>query len=376
MVPFSLSEEHRFEPRMNRLSDKDSAVLTLPEGESQPLSIRAKALVFNDPRSRELLGYLDRLAPSEVSVLINGETGTGKELVARYLHRHSGRTGRFVAVNCGAINENLAESELFGHEAGAFSGASGRRIGWFEEADGGTLFLDEIGDLPMALQVKLLRALQEQEIVRVGSRKPIKVDIRLLTATNVDLEQAVEAGNFRLDLFYRINVAQVSVLPLRNRPLDILPLAEHFRDRYCQRLKIAPPMFSEAAVNALLDYAWPGNIRELENVVHLALLVATDKVIRPEDFKFAGGGLAGSRSPGVAAGGGPRLPQDVIREQFLRLFEVPGETLFKDLEALLVREAYAFSSYNQVRSAALLGITRNAMRTLLVNHGLLKNRTT
>ncbi|MGY4535537.1 DNA-binding NtrC family response regulator [Pseudomonas sp. TE3786] len=356
---------------MKSLLEKDSAVLTLPEGESQPLSIRAKALVFNDPRSRELLGYLDRLAPSDVPVLINGETGTGKELVARYLHRMSGRAGRFVAVNCGAINENLAESELFGHEAGAFSGATGRRVGWFEEADGGTLFLDEIGDLPAPLQVKMLRALQEQEIVRVGSRKPIKVDIRLLTATNVNLEQAVDAGNFRLDLFYRINVAQVDVLPLRNRPLDILPLAEHFRDRYCQRLKIASPMFSEATVHALLDYAWPGNIRELENVVHLALLVATGKVIRPEDLKFAGGGLTAKSALGTSSVI-PRLPQEVIGEQLKRLFEVPGESLFKDLEQLLVREAYAWSSYNQVRSAALLGITRNAMRTLLVNHGLIK----
>ncbi|TBU97541.1 sigma-54 interaction domain-containing protein [Phytopseudomonas dryadis] len=358
---------------MKSLAENQSAVLTLPGGDDQPLSIRAKALVFNDPRSRELLDYLQRLGPADVPVLIHGETGTGKELVARHLHRTSGRKGNFVAVNCGAINENLAESELFGHEAGAFSGATGRRIGWFEEADGGTLFLDEIGDLPLALQVKLLRALQEQEIVRVGSRKPIKVDIRLVTATNVDLEQAVEAENFRLDLFYRINVARVDVLPLRDRPLDVLPLAEHFRDRYCQRMKIAPPMFSEAAVTALLDYAWPGNIRELENIVHLALLVATGKVIRPEDLKFSGGGLAASRQPS-AGSGVPRLPQEVIREQIQRLFEVPGESLFKDLEELLVREAYSWSSYNQVRSAALLGITRNAMRTLLVNHGLLKGR--
>ncbi|KAF1067861.1 MAG: Transcriptional regulatory protein ZraR [Pseudomonas citronellolis] len=345
-------------------------VLTLPQGDSQPLSIRAKALVFADPRSRQLLEYLDRVAPSEAPVLINGETGTGKELVARYIHTTSGRQGAFVAVNCGAINENLAESEFFGHEAGAFSGASGQRAGWFEEADGGTLFLDEIGDLPMPLQVKLLRALQEQEIVRVGSRKPIKVNIRLVTATNVDLEQAVDAGTFRLDLFYRINVAQVRVLPLRERPLDIMPLVEHFRRVYAQRLKIAEPMLSEAAVSALLDYAWPGNIRELENVVHLALLVAGDKVVRPEHLKFSAA-LAGTHQLASSSAG---LPQEVIREQLQRLFEVPGETLMYDLEDLIVREAFAHSGYNQLRSAALLGISRNAMRTLLVNHGLLKGR--
>jgi len=357
---------------MSLTSASTGQVLTLPQGDQQPLSIRAKALVFADPRSRQLLDYLQRLGPSDVPVLINGETGTGKELVARYLHSASGRKGRFVAVNCGVINENLAESELFGHEAGSFSGATGRRAGWFEEADGGTLFLDEIGDLPLPLQVKLLRALQEQEIVRVGSRKPIKVDIRLVTATNVDLEQAIDAGNFRLDLFYRINVAQVQVLPLRERPLDILPLVEHFRSHYSQRLKIAEPMLSEAATAALLDYPWPGNIRELENIVHLALLVAGDKPIRPEHLRFSAG-LSAQRLA-ADTGGAAKIPQQVIREQLLRLFEVPGDHLLHDIEDLIVREAFAHCGFNQVRSAELLGITRNAMRTLLVNHGMLKGR--
>ncbi|MDU8357517.1 MULTISPECIES: sigma-54 interaction domain-containing protein [Pseudomonas syringae group] len=345
-------------------------VLTLPQGDKNPLSIRAKALVFADPRSRELLEYLKRVAPSDVPVLVNGETGTGKELVARFIHEASGRKGAFVAVNCGAISESLAESELFGHEPGAFSGAVGRRAGWFEEADGGTLFLDEVGDLPLALQVKMLRALQEQEIVRVGSRKPIKIDIRLVTATNIDLEQAVDAGNFRLDLFYRINVAQVQVLALRERPLDILPLVEHFRKTYSLKLKITEPMLSEATVNALLAYPWPGNIRELENVVHLALLVAGDKVIRPEHLKFSAG-LSASQSN---TEGAPRLPQETIRDQLRRLFDVPGDSLLFDLEDLIVREAFAHCSFNQLRTAELLGITRNAMRTLLVNHGMLKGR--
>jgi len=346
-------------------------VLTLPQGEKSPLSVRAKALVFSDPRSLQLLDYLKRIAPSNAPVLINGETGTGKELVARFIHSESGRSGAFVAVNCGAISESLAEAELFGHESGAFTGAVGRRAGWFEEADGGTLFLDEIGDLPLPLQVKMLRALQEQEIVRVGSRKPIKIDIRLVTATNIDLEQAVEAGNFRLDLFYRINVAQVQVLPLRDRPLDILPLVEHFRKIYSLRLKLAEPMLSEATVNALLDYPWPGNIRELENVVHLALLVAGGKVIRPEHLKFSAG-LSALR--GGSSERAPRLPQEAIREQLLRLFDVPGDSLMFDLEELIVRESFAHCGFNQLRTAELLGITRNAMRTLLVNHGMLKGR--
>lgn len=355
---------------MNERRANTSSILTLPQGETNPLSVRAKALVFSDPRSQALLEYLKRIAPSEASVLINGETGTGKELVARFIHTASGRKGNFVAVNCGAISETLAESELFGHEAGSFSGATGRRAGWFEEADGGTLFLDEIGDLPMPLQVKMLRALQEQEVVRVGSRKPIKIDIRLVTATNIDLQQAIDAGHFRLDLFYRINVAQVQLLSLRERPLDIIPLVEHFRGVYAQRLKMPEPMLSEAAVSALLAYPWPGNIRELENVVHLALLVAGDKILRPEHLKFSAG-----LSPASATGERlPRLPQEVIREQLQRLFDVPGESLLFDLEDLIVRESFAHCSFNQLRTAELLGITRNAMRTLLVNHGMLKGR--
>jgi len=355
---------------MNERRANTSSVLTLPQGETNPLSVRAKALVFSDPRSQALLEYLKRIAPSEAPVLINGETGTGKELVARFIHTASGRKGQFVAVNCGAISETLAESELFGHEAGSFSGATGRRVGWFEEADGGTLFLDEIGDLPMPLQVKMLRALQEQEVVRVGSRKPIKIDIRLVTATNVDLQRAIDAGHFRLDLFYRINVAQVQLLSLRERPLDIIPLVEHFRGVYAQRLKMPEPMLSEAAVSALLAYPWPGNIRELENVVHLALLVAGDKILRPEHLKFSAG-LSPAPTTGERL---PRLPQEVIREQLHRLFDVPGESLLFDLEDLIVRESFAHCSFNQLRTAELLGITRNAMRTLLVNHGMLKGR--
>ncbi|RII74186.1 sigma-54 interaction domain-containing protein [Pseudomonas monteilii] len=355
---------------MSGSQGQPNPILTLPQGDKDPLSIRAKALVFADPRSRQLLEYLQRLGPSDVPVLINGETGTGKELVARYIHAASGRKGAFVAVNCGAVSENLAESEFFGHEAGSFSGAVGRRAGWFEEADGGTLFLDEIGDLPLPLQVKLLRVLQEQEVVRVGSRKAVKIDIRLVTATNVNLEQAVEAGNFRLDLFYRINVAQVEVLPLRERPLDVLPLVDHFRKLYSARLRINEPMLSEAATQALLDYPWPGNIRELENVVHLALLVAGDKPILPKHLKFS----AGLSALQAGNSGTHKLPQEGIREQLLRLFDTPGDSLLHDIEDLIVREAFAHCNFNQLRTAQLLGITRNAMRTLLVNHGMLKGR--
>lgn len=346
------------------------SIIALPPSADQPLSIRAKALVFYDPASRRLLDFMEQVGPSQAPVLITGETGTGKELVARHIHYLSGRQGAFVAVNCGAISEHIAESELFGHEVGAYSGAVGRRAGWFEEADGGTLFLDEIGDLPLALQVKLLRVLQEGEVVRLGSRKSTAIDVRLVTATNVDLQQAVNAGHFRLDLLYRINVAQMKLSPLRERPLDIMPLAEHFRGVYSQRMKIQQPMLSEAAMQALIEYPWPGNIRELENVMHLALLVASGGVIRPEHLKFS----EGLQSSVRVQGGGEKLPQEEIRRQLQRLFQVPGESLLNDIEQLIVQEAFTHTRFHQVRTAALLGVTRNMVRTLLIRHGLLQER--
>ena len=209
------------------MSESNTArVLTLPNAEQAALTIRAKALIFHDPKSLTLLSHVERIAPSEANVLIIGETGTGKELIARHIHAQSGRKGPFVAVNCGAFSENLVEAELFGHEAGAFTGAQQARAGWFEAANGGTLFLDEVGDLPLAIQVKLLRVLQERQVVRLGSRKPVPVDVRLVAATNVDLEKAVQAGHFRLDLYYRLNVAPVFLPPLREREGDILPLVD------------------------------------------------------------------------------------------------------------------------------------------------------
>src|SRR3954470_9997570 len=203
-------------------------MLSLPDAAAGPLSVRAKALVFEDPLSRALLARIERIAPSDAPVLVTGETGTGKELVARQGHALSNRAARpFVAVNAGAFSASLAESELFGHEKGAFTGAQSAKAGWFEAASGGTLFLDEIGDLPLPLQVKLLRVLQEREVVRLGSRQAIPIDVRLIAATNVDLEEAVAAGHFREDLFYRLNVATILLPPLRERPGDILPLAAY-----------------------------------------------------------------------------------------------------------------------------------------------------
>lgn len=360
-------------------------ILSLQGGEAQPLSVRAKALVFSDPSSAALLQYIEKIGPSEAPVLIAGETGTGKELVARHIHLLSGRKGPFLAINCGAISDHLAESEFFGHEAGSFTGAVGKREGWFEAANGGTLFLDEIGDLPLPLQVKLLRVLQEREVVRIGSRKPIPVDVRLVAATNVDLAHAVSAGHFRRDLLYRINIAQVRLPPLRERPGDILPLAQYFAKLYSQRMGYPKPEFSTNAIELLTHYAWPGNIRELENVVHFALLVAKSGYIESADLRVTGGwdligmqpakpyvSAVGRQSDQQVADTQQADPLVIIAEQLRRLFQSAEErALFQELEELLVREAFAFNKNNQVHTAALLGISRNVMRTLLKRYGFL-----
>ncbi|HWV16778.1 MAG TPA: sigma-54 dependent transcriptional regulator [Cellvibrio sp.] len=378
-------------------TSKQPVVLSLEGGNAQPLSVRAKALVFSDPVSAELLEYIERISPSEAPVLIGGETGTGKELVARHIHLLSGRKGPFLAVNCGAISDHLAESELFGHEAGSFTGAVGKREGWFEAANGGTLFLDEIGDLPLPLQVKLLRVLQEKEVVRIGSRKSIAVDVRLVAATNVDLDYAVNAGHFRRDLLYRINIAHVKLPPLRERPGDVLPLAEYFLKLYSQRMGYRTPQFSPEALDLLLHYSWPGNIRELENVVHFALLVAGSDTIDASHLKVTGGWNTGthnahegqahaartteSTAAGTATASQGSVsavsrnsadPMTIIGQQLRRLFAESGDgPHFDQLESLIVNEAFAYVKSNQVHGAALLGISRNVMRTLLKRHGLL-----
>jgi transcriptional regulator with PAS, ATPase and Fis domain len=384
-------------------------VLSLEGGNAQPLSVRAKALVFSDPKSEALLNYIERISPSDAPVLIGGETGTGKELVARHIHLLSGRKGPFLAINCGAISEQLAESELFGHEAGAFTGAQGKREGWFEAANGGTLFLDEIGDLPLNLQVKLLRVLQEREVVRIGSRKTIAVDVRLVAASNVDLAQAVNAGQFRRDLLYRLNIAQVYLPPLRERPGDIFPLVQHFIKIYAARMNILNPEFTQDARALLLNYGWPGNIRELENVVHFALLVAGNEPIDSHHLRVTGGwnvsGEGRSHNAAVLSNvavtpHGEKLRDISVQENSLvdgsaenlealeinaseqALRDIAGslKTLFSEkaftnlydqLEKLIVDEAYGFNRHNQVHTAHQLGISRNVLRTLLKRHGYL-----
>lgn len=344
------------------------SLLTHPNPRELTKSVRATVLVFEDPRSRELLSRIERLAPSEANALIIGETGTGKELVARHLHTLSRRKEQpFVAVNCGAFAETLVESELFGHEKGAFTGALSSKAGWFEAASGGTLFLDEIGDLPLNMQVKLLRVLQEREVVRLGSRVPIPINVRLIAATNINLADAVVAGNFREDLFYRLHVATIRLPPLRERPGDILPLAAFFLEQHCQRLGYGQAVLSEQAERALLTHGWPGNIRELENAIHHALLVCRDGRVLPGDLQ-----LAEMRAQSVrqeASGISLAQGENRLESALLELFEHNQPNLFDYLEEVLFRTAYRYCNGNQLQTGRLLGISRNIVRARLEKIG-------
>lgn len=262
-------------------------LLTFPESDKSPLSIRAKALVFVDPRSRQLREELELLAPLALPVLIRGETGTGKELLARQIHRASDRGGLFVSVNCGAISPTYADAELFGYSAGAHSGTASSRAGWFGSANGGTLYLDEIADLPLPIQVKLLAALENREVTRVGAQQPNPVDVRLVAASSIDLAQAVAAGKFHDRLYHYLHEGRLELPALRERIGDILPLAEYFIGIYSPRLNLAvPPLLSDAAQRVLELHSWPGNTRELENVIHFALLVSSGDEILPQHLNL------------------------------------------------------------------------------------------
>jgi transcriptional regulator with PAS, ATPase and Fis domain len=325
---------------------------------------RASAVVFEDKASLALKSELDRLAPSDASLLLIGETGTGKEQVARYIHEQSRRrSGPFVAVNCGALPETLVEAEFFGYEKGAFTGALKAQVGWFEAANRGTLLLDEVGDLPPPLQVKLLRVLQEREVVRLGARTSVKVDVRVIAATNVDLDAAIAAREFRRDLYFRLAVASVFLPALRQRSGDIPVLADHFLSIYREQSGRPDLKLGETAVAALTAYSWPGNIRELENVIHNAVLLATGPVIESSDLKLSR--IAGGASPNQ---------MEELRRLLERLLATGERDLFARVTEQLVRTAFELSGRNQLRTAERLGLSRNSIRTELARLGIIAPR--
>jgi DNA-binding NtrC family response regulator len=309
-------------------------------------------VIHSDPAMARVLKLAEQIAPSEASVLITGESGTGKEVLARYVHRKSRRASqKFISVNCAAIPENLLESELFGHERGAFTGAVARRIGKFEEANGGTLLLDEISEMEPRLQAKLLRAIQEREIDRLGSSQPIKIDIRLIATSNRRLEDEVRAGRFRQDLFYRLNVVNVQIPALRERPQDIAPLAEFFAKRYAELNGVDYRPLSQEASDKLRKHAWAGNVRELENAMHRAVLVANGPVIAPEAIMITPQRI--EANAGESAGEGAA-----------RIAGLVGRTV-AEVEKELILDTLTHCLGNRTHAANILGISIRTLRNKL-----------
>ncbi|MBP6985787.1 MAG: sigma-54-dependent Fis family transcriptional regulator [Alphaproteobacteria bacterium] len=308
--------------------------------------------ITKDPAMKSVFRLVDQIAPSDASVLITGESGTGKEVMAKYIHSHSRRKDKpFVSVNCAAIPENLLESELFGHEKGAFTGAIDRRIGKFEEANKGTLLLDEISEMHPRLQAKLLRAIQEREIDRVGGSKPIHVDIRLLATSNRDLEKEVEAGNFREDLYFRLNVVNVALLPLRERPQDIEVLSHFFVDKYCRANGVALKKLGSSALDKLRQYYWRGNVRELENIIHRAVLVAVSDEIGKDDILLPKNSLENQKT---TAGDIVSGPANIL----------VGRTV-ADVEKDLIIGTLSHCLGNRTHAANILGISIRTLRNKL-----------
>ena len=306
-------------------------------------------IVYASNEMTAVMDLVSRVAKRDSAVLITGESGTGKELIARFVHQASPRSkGRFVPVNCAAISQNLVESELFGHEKGAFTGAERRTLGKFEYASGGSLFLDEIGDLSLEAQAKLLRALEEKQIQRIGGNKEIAVDVRVICATNQDLSSLVEKGVFRQDLFFRISVFPVVIPPLRERIDDIAPLAKHFLRRYAVSADL---LLTDGALNLLLGYSWPGNVRELANAIERAVILAGEKDYITSDT------LSFLRTAQCSSSGAMdfQLPPDGIS--------------LENMEKDLVRQALEVSRNNQTAAAKLLGLTRAKFRVLMKEAG-------
>ena len=327
---------------------KENEILREQLGEK---GVTTDQIIYKSQQMSALINMAGRVAASRATTLLQGESGTGKELLARLIHNLSPRSSRrIIAVNCGALHENLLESELFGHEKGAFTGATTRRIGRFEEADGGTLFLDEIGELSQAVQVKLLRFLQEHEFQRLGGNQTFRSDVRVISATNRDLVQRVKEGAFREDLFYRLNVVMISIPPLRERKDDIPPLIDHFLKRYAEENGKEIAGLSSEAQDVLLKYDYPGNVRELENIIERAVVIARDAVISVEDLPFREGmeeGRAGGKS----------------EEGLLR-----GS--IEELEKKLIVEAMEKAGDHQTRASEFLGISERMLRYKLKKYGL------
>ncbi len=318
----------------------------------------ATELIGDSSAIRKVRDHIARVATTDVTVLIRGETGTGKELAARAIHKLSPRKdGPFVVVNCAALSENLLESELFGHEKGAFTGADKARQGLFEAADGGTLFLDEAGEMSLALQAKLLRVLMDKQVTRVGSTRPRKVDVRVLFATHRDLEERVKEGSFREDLFYRINVVPVTIPPLRDRPEDLPALVRHFMVAVARDLKLPPRRMSEAALFRLGGYAFPGNVRELRNLIERAYILSSGEQVQATDLPLGNGDEP--------------APEDLMQAIVTRLpHELDLRELLSEIEKAVLQRALQDAGGVQAEAGRMLKLSRSDIAYKLKKHEL------
>ncbi|ACM20078.1 nitrogen fixation master sigma-54-dependent transcriptional response regulator [Geotalea daltonii FRC-32] len=371
--PFDLDVIDAIVEKVNRAREMTTQVTLLKEELKDRYQLE-KTIIGNSPAMREIYKTIGKVAPSDVTVLVQGESGTGKELIARAIHFNSKRLGKpFVALNCAAIPKELLESELFGFEKGAFTGAVERKLGKFEQANNGTIFLDEIGDMPFDLQSKILRVLQEKEVTRTGGSQTISVDVRVVAATNQDLEEMVRKKQFREDLFYRLNVIPLHLVPLRERSEDIPLLVDYFLAKVCAELEVPVKTCSPDAIRLLTSYNWPGNVRELENTIKRAVILSVDPLLTAADF-------SGLR---VQKGGEPVQSEDLslegivdikLRGSFTNMEKMESGDVYtmvlEQVERPLIRFVLEKTRGNQVRAADILGINRNTLRKKITELGI------
>jgi len=371
--PFDLDVIDAIIEKVTKAREITSQVSHLKE-ELKDRYLLEKTIIGSSPAMGEVYKTIGKVAPSDMTVLIQGESGTGKELIAKAIHYNSRRLGKpFVALNCAAIPKELLESELFGHEKGAFTGATDRKPGKFEQANGGTIFLDEIGDMPLALQAKILRVLQEREVVRTGGSQSLSVDVRVIAATNQNLEEMVRRREFREDLFYRLNVVPILLPPLRERSEDIALLADYFLQKTCTELEVPVKRCSVEATRFLSNYSWPGNVRELENTIKRAVILSSDPILAQSDFT----GLRAERSTERLSDEETSLEELVdikLRACLANLEKMESGDVYtmvlEQVERPLIRFVLEKTRWNQVKAADILGINRNTLRKKITELGI------
>jgi two-component system nitrogen regulation response regulator GlnG len=371
--PFDLDVIDAIVEKVSRAREMTSQVMLLKEELKDRYQLE-KNIIGNSPAMRDIYKVVGKVAPSDVTVLIQGESGTGKELIARAIHFNSKRLGKpFIALNCAAIPKELLESELFGFEKGAFTGAIERKLGKFEQANGGTIFLDEIGDMPLDLQAKILRVLQEKEITRTAGNQNIPVDLRVVAATNQNLEEKVRNRTFREDLFYRLNVVPIRMVPLRERTEDIPLLIDYFLAKTCAELGASDKRCDNAAYQLLTLYPWPGNVRELENTIKRAVILSSDPILTPIDFPGLRIQSEGERAPSEEHSL-EGLVDIKLRNCFANMDKMESGDVYAmvlgQVERPLIRFVLEKARWNQVRAADILGINRNTLRKKIQELGI------